>query len=763
MIIIDNFIEYYQDHVRVREATKKGYAEAMIGDSINLEQPNSKTRRGRVGHQIANTLTTSCNQGVVEVNELIQVGQLEGKHEQSNRVYSEDGVCPTLMAGQRISCTGGYVSPKIMVNTNKIIRDIIPQKVRVRKYDVDIENLKLALRENKLKYKLTNRQMAERLNQPLTLVEHWFRSDNCFSIPNEDVWFDLKSLLNIETDEFDKSITTFEIRDGVYDKSNRVYDSNGIAPTLTCVSAENERYKVYEDMSNPKLVGGIEEINFGKQFRQGNRVYDSEEIAICSMSQPVGDIGGFSYLYTVKNKLNNKRGMKMWNNNLEKLNFKMEEIRVFDIFAGIGALHQSLKELGVPVRVTNLSEVDIDATISYAAGHIENFKDLEFECPSIEDMRQWLIDRNIGYSFEKNKSSVPRMKVEKLKLAYKANVLLNNLGDISKINYDKIEDFDLMNMSFPCTDLSNAGKQRGMRNEDGTPTRSGLYVYSIKAVRAKKPKYVMIENVKALIQKKFIDDFYSVINELEECGYNCYYPTKQDKKGNISPTCLNAKDFGIPQNRERIFVIAIRKDVDNHTFDFPIGKDYGIRLKDVLEDHVDEKYYLSQEIQDRFKLNGKQDVNHNELNILGSSAPECRTIGQRDITYGVNGIMSTLTATDYKQPKQILNVQNGAIRGRYNSEGKIEQQLELRDDGITNTLTTVEKDNVLLENAQEIRIRKLTPLECWRLMGFRDEAFYNAKELGISDSQLYKQAGNSIVVNCLYYIFKNLFKGYIIK
>ena len=566
---MNDFIEYYSDHVRVREATKQGYAIAIGGDSINLEQPNSKTRRGRVGHQIANTLTTSCNQGVVE---------------------------------------------------------------------------------------------------------------------------------------------------------------------------------------------SIKTINKGRD--------------------------------------------SMWNNNLEKLNFEMEEIRIFDIFAGIGALHQSLKELGVPVRVTNLSEVDIDATISYAAGHIDNFKDLDFEYPSVEEMRQWLIDRNIGYSFEKNKSSVPRMKVEKLKLAYKANVLLNNLGDISKIDYDKIEDFDLMNMSFPCTDLSNAGQQRGMRNEDGTPTRSGLYVYSIKAVRAKKPKYVMIENVKALIQKKFIDDFYSVISELEECGYNCYYPTKEDKKG-IKPICLNSKDFGIPQNRERIFVIAIRKDIDTKTFEFPIGKDQGVRLKDVLEDQVDEKYYLSDEIQQRFKLNGKSDDNRNDINTIGTSAPECRTIGQRDITYGVNGIMSTLTATDYKQPKQILNVQNGAIRGRYNIEGKIEQQLELRTDGVTNTLTTVEKDNVIIESNELIKIgcigsdsqgnrvydingvsctqvgqagglgaktglyednfkiRKLTPLECWRLQGFRDEMFFKAQELGISDSQLYKQAGNSITVNVLYYIFKNLFKEYI--
>lgn len=702
------------------------------------------------------------------MNELIQVGKLEGKHDQSNRIYSEDGIAPTIMAGERKNCTGGYVSPKIFTNTNKIIREIMLQKV----------------------------------------------------------------------------------------------------------NAENEGYKVYGYMSEPKLVGGIGKINFGKQFRQGNRVYDANEIAMCLMAQPVGNAGGFSYLYQVKNK-----GVEnMWNNNLEKFNFKMEEIRVFDAFAGIGSLHKSLSKLGVSKRITNLAEVDIDAIISYSGVHIENFKDLEFKYPSDEYMRKWLMDRKIGYDFEKGKSKIPRLKKDKLDYLFKGSYLLNNLGDISSIDPNDIEDFDIFNLSFCCQDLSNAGKQKGLKNEDGTPTRSGLIVPSLKLARAKKPKYIMIENVKALIQKKFIDDFYDIINELMDMGYNCYYPTKEDKKGNEIPTCLNSKNFGIPQNRERIFVYAIRKDIDDGDFTFNYGDDMGIRLKDILEDRVDEKYYLSNEIQKRFKLNGKEDTEHNELNVVGSSAPECRTIGQRDMTYGVNGVMSTLTATDYKQPKQILDnnipeyeklkrtldklddsgvtvceqrsdkrvIENGAIRGRYNEEGKIEQQLELRNDGLTNTLTTVEKDNVLIENTNRVnrmggvfdtgksthqagsvyndsclsptidtmqvgyrqpciqvigkleckgwhdietrvyseegiaptlethnrgkymdksqyRIRKLTPLECWRLQGFDDEDFYHAQELGISDSALYKQAGNSITMNVLYYQFKNLFKKYIVK
>lgn len=522
-------------------------------------------------------------------------------------------------------------------------------------------------------------------------------------------------------------------------------------------------------------------------------VYDTNglfpTLCACTHGYAMGNILEY------KNKSKNKKGKNMWKNELTKYDFVMEEVRVFDVFAGIGALHQSLKDLGVPIKITSLSEIDVDATISYAASHIKNFKDLEFKYPSDDEMRKWLIDRNIGYSYEKDKSSIPRMKKDKLKIAYKSSVLLNNLGDIANINYEKIPDFDLMNFSFSCTDISNSGKQKGMKNADGTPTRSGLYIYGIKAIRVKKPKYIMIENVKGLIQKKFIDDFYSIVNELEEIGYNCYYPTKEDKKGNKIPTCLNAKDFGIPQNRERIFVIAIRKDIDTKTFEFPVGRDYGIRLKDVLEDQADEKYYLSPEIQNKISnwkayqrpfenVLGENSTSptitargagehHSGMVLVGEGLKEktnlesdkiiCEQRSDEGLRFFKDNICGTLRTIDACGDKRVI--ENGAIRGRYNENGKIEQQLELRNDGVTNTLTTVEKDNVIVKNVSfnnksEIRIRKLTPLECWRLMGFRDEAFYKAQELGISDSQLYKQAGNSIVVNVLYAIFYNLFKDY---
>ena len=112
------------------------------------------------------------------------------------------------------------------------------QKVRVRKHDVDIDRLKELLRAHKESIGLTNKQIAESTNKRLTLVEHWFRKDNSFSIPGEDVWFELKKLLKITTSDFDAPITEFIEKDNEFEKSNRVYDSRGIAPTITSANAD---------------------------------------------------------------------------------------------------------------------------------------------------------------------------------------------------------------------------------------------------------------------------------------------------------------------------------------------------------------------------------------------------------------------------------------------------------------------------------------------------------------------------------------------
>lgn len=126
------------------------------------------------------------------------------------------------------------------------------QQVKIRKYDIDIISLQQLLREHKTKNKLTNKQIAEKLDKPITLVEHWFRSDSCFSIPDEDAWFDLKELLGIKDNSFDESITTFEYREGVFEKAERCYFDCGIAPTITTLSA-NEKIILTENFLKPRV------------------------------------------------------------------------------------------------------------------------------------------------------------------------------------------------------------------------------------------------------------------------------------------------------------------------------------------------------------------------------------------------------------------------------------------------------------------------------------------------------------------------------
>lgn len=128
-------------------------------------------------------------------------------------------------------------------NDVKLIMYDSEQLVRVRKYEVNIHRLQDVLKSHKKSLCLTNRNISEKLNVAKTTVDHWFRTDSCFSIPDENIWFDLKQLLNIETEEFDKSITEFIVKEGVFEKSGRIYDENGLCPTLT--TSMNEKILIW--------------------------------------------------------------------------------------------------------------------------------------------------------------------------------------------------------------------------------------------------------------------------------------------------------------------------------------------------------------------------------------------------------------------------------------------------------------------------------------------------------------------------------------
>lgn len=345
-------------------------------------------------------------------------------------------------------------------------------------------------------------------------------------------------------------------------------------------------------------------------------------------------------------------------------------LKVIEAFAGVGSQRMALRNLGIEHEVVGIFEIDKFALKSYEAIH--------GECP--------------------------------------------NLGDISKIDVKDIPQHDLFTYSFPCQDLSIAGKQKGMIRG---VTRSGLLYECERIIKYCKPKYLLLENVKNLIGRKNKPQFDEWLKFLEDLGYANYWKV------------LNAKDYGVPQNRERVFVVSILGDHKPYSFPLPIKLDKSI--KDILEDEVEEKYYMNKPFHLVNKKNEAAELQikahrsiksvqspdhicptlttmqggHREPKILQVAKTECR-FDQESRVYGVNGISPTLAARDSRGPKKIY------INEKY-------------------------------------RVRKLTPLECWRLMAFTDEDFYKAKNIGISDSQLYKQAGNSIVVKVLEGIFKELF------
>lgn len=239
-----------------------------------------------------------------------------------------------------------------------------------------------------------------------------------------------------------------------------------------------------------------------------------------------------------------------------------------------------------------ISEIDIDAIVSYAAIHCgltEEMIDKYDAYPTSAEMRQYLTDLNIGYVPEKDKQynwmKSGKAFERKVKKVWLACMLSKNYGDVSRI--ERMPKADLWFLSFPCQSISNAGKMDGIA--EGSGTRSSLVWETIRLLRVAKetdmlPSYMMLENVKALINKHFLKDF-DRFNKLieDEFGFTVQWKV------------LNGLECGVPQNRERVFAIYIRKDIDTGKFEFPQPFDNGIRINDILADEVGDEYYLNRE------------------------------------------------------------------------------------------------------------------------------------------------------------------------
>ena len=385
----------------------------------------------------------------------------------------------------------------------------------------------------------------------------------------------------------------------------------------------------------------------------------------------------------------------------------MKKLRIMECFGGIGACSKALERLGIDYEIADYVEIDKYAVKSFNAIHNTNFEP--------QDICEW----------------------------------------------DKDIEVDLIMHGSPCQDFSLAGKQAGGDKDSGT--RSSLMYETIRIVEKLKPKYVIWENVKNLLSKKHRHNFDAYLETMKELGYVNYYQV------------LNAKDYGIPQNRERIFTISIRDDscylgdydafVDEQAlnFKFPPKQELKLKLKDMLEDEVDEKYYLSNE------------------KIAMISKWNCYEKPFKKI-YGNNSILGTLTTRSGAEcgglkvyspnleettnlQEQCLHIKNNTIQGylsAYDGDGvNISSRMKyqrgnVQKESIQTLTTSGGNDRGVVDVVnQKLRIRKLTPLEVWRLMGFDDADFEKAAKVN-SNTQLYKQAGNSICVPVLEAILNNL-------
>ena len=426
----------------------------------------------------------------------------------------------------------------------------------------------------------------------------------------------------------------------------------------------------------------------------------------------------------------------------------MSKLKVLELFGGIGACSKALERLGVDYEIADYVEIDKYAVKSFNAMHNTNFEP--------QDICEWNKDIEV----------------------------------------------DLIMHGSPCQDFSLAGLNKGGDKDSGT--RSSLMYETIRIVDKLKPKYVIWENVKNLLSKKHRHNFDAYLETMNQLGYINYYQV------------LNAKDYGIPQNRERVFTISIKNDL-YQGFMFPPKQELKLKLKDMLEDEVDEKYYLSDKMIKYISATGTANFKNPDCKINLDVARPLTT--EQNKRAGTTNYLSVDLPDNYdlKRPERVLkylvetqqikelpcccdstinepkvrDVSN-CITSRYDAGIQnqkqiglcvVEPSIKIRNNTKKSYLEAFEGDgvdissrmqyhrgNVQKESIQtittsggndrgvvlnDLRIRKLTPKECWRLMGFDDTDYERAAQVN-SNTQLYKQAGNSIVVNVLEAILKNL-------
>lgn len=507
-------------------------------------------------------------------------------------------------------------------------------------------------------------------------------------------------------------------------------------------------------------------------------------------------------------------------------------IRLISLFSGYDSQEFALKYLGVEYEHWKTCEWAVKSiqalkdahygndNTDYSADHSQEF--------IMHQLFKWGISAN--YNEPMTKEQIKRLGTAKQRQIYNNIMATHNLVNISQVKGEdlQIEDTDkycyIMTYSFPCQDLSKAGKGAGMEKNSGT--RSGL-LWEVERIlencyrEGRMPQVLLMENVPDVIGSKNIKHFAKWLEKLESLGYHCYWKV------------LNAKDFGIPQNRERCFMVSILGD---YYYEFPEPIKLEHRLKDLLEENVDEKYYLSDKallgsINTKFntsKLENKLPKNGICPTICARDYkdPKCvaepklkeltQNLPQAYRVYDPNGLSVSLVAngggigakTGLYAVKNNLKTQlcneliasgkvkeNDVIRHSYSTSRMNGQMKDIQQNNMCPTLDTrcdclgvVVNDSLLVADGKtrkfkeseisgtlltnsnfggigvqliqglqtNYRIRKLTPLEVFRLMGVKDEDFEKIAK-NQSNASLYHLAGDSIVVNVLMAIFGKLF------
>lgn len=404
-------------------------------------------------------------------------------------------------------------------------------------------------------------------------------------------------------------------------------------------------------------------------------------------------------------------------------------LRYIELFAGIGAQRQALKDAGIEAECVGISEIDKYAYAVYCAIH----------------------------------GDTP------------------NLGDIRKIK--QLPECDLLTYSFPCQDISIAGKERGF--SEGSNTRSGL-LWEVKRLlldmkkRGCLPGVLLMENVDAIVNSRNIGQFETWVRFLSGMGYASSWKI------------LNAKHFDIPQNRARCYMVSC---LDGTHFEFPKGIPKTRCLADLLEDEVDDRYFISEERMKSLILHKKKQKeagNGFGFSITDPYIQDAKTIttkireeectliqvaqlqGKYEQTGRVHSIEGDCPAVNTcgggdRAPKAM--VRNNTLKGYIEAEsgdGIILDQPNSKtkrgrvQKGVSPTVMTSGQVGVILINGEYYAIRRLTPRECWRVMDFSDGDYDLAEKATVngrpmSETQLYKQAGNSICVGVLVAIFRDLY------